>query len=128
MHKDLFIKVFFRKGMIFCLLWVIALFQVQCSSSKKIVKPSDKENGISVQQIIFDDSWLETVNGNMPLVISVPHGGTISPEGIKDRDCGTKEMDNNTAQLAFEIENAFKTSAKKPYLNCCQIGKEQDRL
>ena len=125
MRKDLFIKVFFRKGMIFCLLCVTALFQVQCSSSEKIMKSSDKENGISVKQNTFDDSWLETVNGNMPLVISAPHGGTISPEGIKDRDCGTKEMDNNTAQLALEIENAFKTSEKKPYLIIAKLARKK---
>ena len=125
MRKDLFIQVFFKKGIFFCLLCVTTLFQVQCSTSEKFLESSNKENETSVKQNIFDDSWLENVNGNMPLVISVPHGGTISPELIKDRDCGTNEMDNNTAQLAAEIENAFNASGKKPFLIIAKLGRNK---
>ncbi|NVK54155.1 MAG: N-formylglutamate amidohydrolase [Alteromonadaceae bacterium] len=71
----------------------------------------------------FDESWLDTVQGNMPLVISAPHGGTIKPEGIADKDCGAKVMDNNTADLAFEIKNAFAKYGKTPHLIVARIAR-----
>ncbi|MBA4744418.1 MAG: N-formylglutamate amidohydrolase [Muricauda sp.] len=123
MRKDFIFQTLVRKSMILCLLSITALFQVQCSGSKNITEPSHKESELSKRQAFFDDDWLETVTGNMPLIISAPHGGTISPDAIGDRDCGTKVMDNNTAELAFEIENAFGQLGKKPYLIVARLAR-----
>ncbi|MCK0159112.1 hypothetical protein [Allomuricauda sp. F6463D] len=123
MCKDVFFKTLARKCMIFCLLCVTALFQVQCSGGKNIAEPFNRESKLSERHAFFDDSWLETVRGNMPLVISAPHGGTISPETIEDRDCGTKVMDNNTAELAFEIKNALEQLDKRPHLIVARLAR-----
>jgi hypothetical protein len=103
----------------------MALLQMQCSSSSEnfISQDLDKEQELPVGEDVFDESWLKATSGNIPLVISASHGGVISPEQIPDRGCGTKERDNKTAQLAFEIENVFKQNGKQPYLIVAQIAR-----
>lgn len=96
----------------------IALLQSGCAAPETT---TDEAAGSQAPQ--FDDSWLDTVQGNMPLVISAPHGGTIKPEGIADKDCGAKVMDNNTADLAFEIEKAFANYGKTPHLIVARIAR-----
>ena len=124
MRRNLFFQGKIGKKMLICLLVATALLQVQCAGGKSTTDDSDKKI-LSEGRKIFKDSWLETVKGNMPLVISAPHGGTISPDEIKDRDCGSKVMDNNTADLALEIENAFKAHGKKPYLVIAQLARSK---
>lgn len=121
--KGLFFQGNTEKGMLYCLLGVTALLQVQCSGSRTMAEASGNKEILSEGRELFKDSWLDIVEGNMPLVISAPHGGTISPDSIKDRDCGTKERDNNTALLAFEIEKAFKPLGKKPYLVVAKLAR-----
>ncbi len=125
MPKDLFFQGNTRKGMLYCLLGVTALVQVQCSSGKSVAEASDNKEILAKGRKSFEDSWLETVKGNIPLVISTPHGGTISPDDIKDRDCGAKVMDNNTAELALEIEKAFRVHGKKPYLVIARLARSK---
>lgn len=123
--KESFFKGTFVKGVRICLLGITALVLVQCSSSKNTADAPERKTGVSEGQGVFQDSWLETVKGNMPLVISAPHGGTIAPMEIKDRDCGTKVMDNNTAELALEIENALEIHGKKPYLVIARLARSK---
>tara|TARA_R110000868_G_scaffold85582_2_gene240634 strand:+ start:554 stop:1474 length:921 start_codon:yes stop_codon:yes gene_type:complete len=109
--------------MVFCLLFATVFFQIKCSSVSGISKISDKGKELPVGEVIYNESWLEAKNGNMPLVISVPHGGEISPAEIPNRECGTKVRDDNTTQLAFEIENAFKKYERQPFLIVAQIAR-----
>lgn len=65
------------------------------------------------------ENWTEVVVGDMPLVISVPHGGNVRPEGVPDRTCPdvTTVRDLNTIELARAISEEFlKTYGKRPYL------------
>ncbi|MBU3679884.1 MAG: T9SS type A sorting domain-containing protein [Candidatus Kapabacteria bacterium] len=55
------------------------------------------------------DSLIEYQAGNIPLIISVPHGGHLTPANLPDRNCegcvyGT---DVSTQELAREIRDAF---------------------
>lgn len=65
--------------------------------------------------------------GNMPLVISVPHGGTWNLTDIKDRDCegAVTVTDRDTKELAFEISDALsKYHGMRPYLIVCNITRK----
>ncbi|MBU3679888.1 MAG: T9SS type A sorting domain-containing protein [Candidatus Kapabacteria bacterium] len=55
------------------------------------------------------DGLIEYQAGNIPLIISVPHGGRLEPTSIPDRDCDgcVYVMDSYTQELAREIRNAF---------------------
>lgn len=64
--------------------------------------------------IFYQNHWVEVIVGNMPLVISVPHGGFMKPEGVPDRDCkgvGKGKFvigaDSKTIQTARAIQAAF---------------------
>jgi hypothetical protein len=57
--------------------------------------------------------YVEYLAGNLPLIVSAPHGGSLLPEEIPDRTaarCGgeaTTVRDTNTEELARQIREAF---------------------
>lgn len=59
------------------------------------------------------NSYIEYIAGNTPVVISAPHGGTISPSSIPDRiaaNCGgaaTTIADLNTVELARSMQQRY---------------------
>jgi hypothetical protein len=61
------------------------------------------------QIIIGANQYTEYHPGNLPLVISVPHGGSLSPASIPDRTCNNAvaDMDANTIELGKQIDSAF---------------------
>jgi len=77
--------------------------------------------GVSIfyEQYIGDTrEYIEYIPGNLPIIISAPHGGvkqsgstvgpTFYPDNdatLPDRTCGTNERDNNTEILVREIQN-----------------------
>jgi len=68
------------------------------------------------------NNYIEYIPGNLPIVLSAPHGGPLGDRGsdtvtnIEDRDCNNEEFagnscrtinDFNTAVLTQEIVNSF---------------------
>jgi N-formylglutamate amidohydrolase len=68
--------------------------------------PANIHTGVQ-QKWIDDFTWVQY--GNMPLVISVPHGGTIAPDSITTRACPgiTTVTDSYTIELAKAIDSVF---------------------
>ena len=81
----------------------------------------------------FDTSgneYIEYIPGNMPIIISAPHGGvkqsgqtiggTFYPDNdsaLPDRSCGTNERDDNTDILIREIQQSvFEQTGCYPYI------------
>ena len=57
---------------------------------------------------IFDGSgndFIEYIPGNLPIIISAPHGGTINSSLLPTRSCGTNEPDDNTEILVRAIQD-----------------------
>ncbi|MEQ1862276.1 MAG: hypothetical protein ABMA13_20350 [Chthoniobacteraceae bacterium] len=50
-----------------------------------------------------DQKYIEYLPGDLPLVISAPHGGREEPAGIPSREKGVLQPDTNTQELAREI-------------------------
>ncbi len=48
--------------------------------------------------------YIEYIPGTMPVIISAPHGGTLTGSELATRGCGTGEMDDNTDVLIREIQ------------------------
>lgn len=62
----------------------------------------------------FDENgYIEYVAGNLPVIFTAPHGGSLTPEAIPARSsttCGPKtvtQTDLNTQDLARQIQQAF---------------------
>lgn len=55
---------------------------------------------------LVGDRLVECIAGDLPVVITVPHGGRLTPEGYARRQKGVTDMDVNTQELAraFAIE------------------------
>lgn len=55
------------------------------------------------------DNYIEYVAGNMPIILSAPHGGLLAPASIPDRDCSgcSNVNDFNTQELARALASAL---------------------
>lgn len=63
------------------------------------------------QKVHFDkNKWTEYIEGDMPLVISVPHGGKITSDTLPIRSCknAVTTLDGFTIELAREFQEEFK--------------------
>jgi N-formylglutamate amidohydrolase len=69
------------------------------------------------------NKYIEYVAGNLPLIISVPHGGNMVPQEIPDRTCGDETVtDSYTINLANEIKSAiFKMTGCFPHIIICNL-------
>lgn len=65
-----------------------------------------------------DGDYVEYIHGNLPLVISVPHGGWDKPSDIPERmGRFAKNQDIYTIEVAYEIvEEVFRLTGKYPYV------------
>jgi hypothetical protein len=76
------------------------------------------------QIVIGANQYTEYHPGNLPLVISVPHGGSLSPASIPDRTCNNavSDMDANTIELGKQIDSAFANATGcHPYMIYCNL-------
>jgi N-formylglutamate amidohydrolase len=64
------------------------------------------------------NNYIEYIAGSLPLIISVPHGGALTPADIPDRKCGDETVtDSYTINLALEIRDAiFNITGCYPHL------------
>src|SRR5699024_4571524 len=72
--------------------------------------------------------WIEIGVGDMPLVISAPHGGTLEPEEISDRSCkgSTTVRDLNIDKLAFNIrEELQEENGTQPSVVVARIARKK---
>jgi hypothetical protein len=51
--------------------------------------------------------YIEYIAGELPIILSAPHGGALAPDGIPDRTYGTTVTDLNTAELARAVDAAL---------------------
>ena len=55
--------------------------------------------------------------GNIPIILSIPHGGDISPSEISNRTYGVSVTDSNTIELGIAIRNYFYSNYNiRPYV------------
>jgi N-formylglutamate amidohydrolase len=67
----------------------------------------------------FDaQEYVEFASGNIPLILSVPHGGELKPGEIVNRTCNdaVNVMDEFTIELAKAIMAEFAKTGMRPYL------------
>jgi len=63
------------------------------------------------------NKYIEYYPGNLPIILSVPHGGNLMPNEIKDRTYGTKVNDANTKGLSIAIMDILNLNfGSRPYV------------
>jgi len=60
------------------------------------------------QSYLGRNGYTEYFPGQLPLVLSAPHGGDLTPAEIPDRSYGTTGQDRNTRDLALRIREAIR--------------------
>ncbi|MBE0675339.1 MAG: T9SS type A sorting domain-containing protein [Bacteroidales bacterium] len=83
-------------------IFVIAIFlQVTSVLSSQSFVPGESYYG--------RNNYIQYDAGNLPIIISAPHGGALTPGEIPDRTCGDETVtDSYTSQLALEIAQSIK--------------------
>ena len=59
------------------------------------------------------NQYVEYIAGNAPVIFAAPHGGTLVPDEIEPRTCGTTVRDSNTEELARTLRDTFFASTGK---------------
>ncbi len=87
----------------------ITLVPFSCKK-KTTVSDTTPEHTLYTPISISVDAYTKVQYGNMPLIISAPHGGTLNPAGIPDRACPgiTTVTDLNTSSLLLIIDSIAK--------------------
>jgi len=77
-------------------------------------------------QFFGADRFIEWIPGDLPIVISAPHGGTVAPWKIRTRSYGLNGRDENTPELALAISNAFFARfGKRPHVIICHLARKK---
>lgn len=98
------------------LFFVLTTFTILWSCKTESIIKDDVKTIVIRKKL---DPYTEVQYGNMPLIISVPHGGLASPTDIPDRSCPniTTAIDSKTIELVYAIDSVFKADyAIQPYI------------
>jgi len=77
------------------------------SASLKVWVPPEVESYEAGETHFGRASYTEYVVGDLPIIISAPHGGSMVPDEITDRTYGTTGRDTNTQELSRSIREAL---------------------
>jgi len=62
-------------------------------------------------------AWIEYRAGTLPIILSVPHGGSIRADEVPERTSGTTGSDMRTIETAEEIADAlYEKTGRRPHL------------
>lgn len=76
---------------------LLAVSGVLAATAEKI--PGQSASGL--------DRHVESIAGNLPIVLTAPHGGRLRPDAIPNRTEGVTDMDANTQELARAVAAEF---------------------
>jgi len=74
------------------------------------------------------NNYTEYHQGNLPIIISVPHGGNVRPTTIPNRTCNSAVTvtDENTIELAQQIDTAFlQATGCHPHIIYCNLHRSK---
>ncbi|QDU25962.1 N-formylglutamate amidohydrolase [Anatilimnocola aggregata] len=94
--------------------------------------PAQAEPGATQQQFqpgetyFGHDQHIEYIAGDLPFILSAPHGGREKPEGIVDRKEGTFAFDIGTQELARAIAaEMHQQTGHWPHIIICRISRRK---
>jgi hypothetical protein len=70
--------------------------------------------------------YIEYLAGDLPLILSAPHGGRERPDELPDREQGTFAFDTNTQELARAIADELHTrTGHWPHVIICRVNRRK---
>jgi N-formylglutamate amidohydrolase len=70
--------------------------------------------------------YIEYLAGDLPVILSAPHGGRLRPEEIPDRTAGTIAFDTNTQELARAIADELHArTGHWPHIIICRLSRRK---
>ncbi len=71
-------------------------------------------------------NYIEYIAGELPVIFSAPHGGTLAPAEIPDRTYGTFTTDSNTDDLARKLRTEFGNRfGLLPHVVICRLDRDK---
>lgn len=78
------------------------------------------------RSVFGEKNYIEYLPGDLPLVISAPHGGREQPEEIPTRTQGVVTIDTNTQELARTIADELHAgTGRRPHLIICRLHRSK---
>src|SRR5438876_8110342 len=72
------------------------------------------------------EKHIEYLAGDLPVIISAPHGGRERPEELPDREQGTFAFDTNTQELARSVADEMHTrTGHWPHMIICRVHRHK---
>ena len=98
--------------------WLIIILFIVVNGLEAEVRPdSSLEKYESGKSYFGTNKYIEFIAGNLPIVLSAPHGGYELPDEIKDRELSSVRQDKKTLELTLMIKDEFlELTGKTPYL------------
>jgi len=118
---------------------LLAFLIFSCEEDKNIEETSTPTPPIIVEPEVFPnlghdgpynvgsvyygrESYIEYYPGDLPIILSAPHGGRLTPDEIPDRTYGTTVTDDNTYELTKVIMDTMKVRfGGTPHVILCRL-------
>jgi hypothetical protein len=91
-----------------------------------VTAPLPAQSYVPGQTYYGRNNYIEYVAGNLPVIISAPHGGALTPAELPDRTTPpvTTTTDSHTVDLARKIQQAFYDRfSALPHVIICQLDR-----
>ncbi len=99
------------------------LTALACTLLAAPLSAADLEPGHST---FGEKKYIEYIAGDLPLIISAPHGGRETPDDIPTRDQGVVQSDRNTQELARSIAAEIHArTGHHPHLVICRLHRQK---
>ncbi|PJZ68554.1 hypothetical protein CH373_17335 [Leptospira perolatii] len=80
-------------------------------------EPTNCIPSVGCGKVLGLNGWVEIQIGELPIILTSPHGGTLTPTEMGNRTIGTLGNDSHTIELTFAIrEEIVKRFGKEPTL------------
>ena len=124
---------------VYIFLFLVSFLIISCEEKKNEDQPATVQPPIIVEPEVFPalghdgpyevgsvyygrENYIEYHPGNIPIVLSAPHGGQLKPEEIPDRTYGTTVTDDNTYELTKVIMDTMKVRfGGTPHVILCRL-------
>jgi len=102
----------------------LSVLLVACGAT---VSPCRGEQRLLAGQSYFGrNQYTEYIAGDLPVILSAPHGGRLRPDELPDREEGTFAFDMNTQELARAVAGELHSrTGRWPHVIICRVHRRK---